>query len=319
MEEKWKCNEDVRAALEKYIAANDVTHAELADRLHVSATRVTKYLKLADGRVPEPDMPRVENAARNFLRHAGRRSALRESLFENSVSTAVAGVLRLIRRTGDIGLIHSPGGYGKTSGAELFSRDNQNTLLITARQYACGSNAIAAMLFNEYVQTFDARWPRTVGKMIWLEEQLRGSECLIIADNAQRFHISAFKMLMDLHDATGCALGLIGNTEVLATLRAHDPEGQLITRIGIVQKIRVKGDEELTAEKLIGQFAAESGRELIEQATDVLARGNARSLKKQLCLAREIYNSTRGEKDWAKSFQSAGTKLVKPENRRTEP
>jgi DNA transposition AAA+ family ATPase len=43
-----------------------------------------------------------------------------------------------MRRTGDMGLIHGPAGVGKTCGAELFCRDNPNTLFITAKKYACG-------------------------------------------------------------------------------------------------------------------------------------------------------------------------------------
>ena len=317
----WKHDETIRAELERYIAEQDLTHREIAERLHFSGTRVTKYLNLSEpGRAPEPDMIRVEAAARNFLRHARRVAALRENLFENEITDSVFSVLKLIRRSGDVGLIHSPGGVGKTSAITLYARDNPNTLLVIARQYASGSHAIGRLLLGEYIQTTGARWPGNINPSLWLEDCLRGSEALLIVDNAQRLHISAFKWLMDFHDATGSAIAFIGNTEVLRTLRSNDPEGQLVTRIGIVRKVQMKkpASQKKTAAQLIAQFAP-GGETLQEAAEDALKTcGNARTLKKQLILAREL-REIGEDRDWHKCFEIADAQLVHPVTRFVRP
>ena len=304
-------DEQVREALENYIAGHGLTHADMAKTLGFSATRITKYLNLyKPENKPEPDMRKVEAAARAFIRHATRRADFRSMLFDNDVTTDVATILKQVRRTGDVGLIHGRAGVGKTCGAELFCRDNPLALFTTARKYACGSNAIESMLFEELINSIEIPYPGNMPRMLWMEQVLRGTERLIIIDNAQRLHISAFQLLMDLHDATMCAIGLIGNPEVLDILRRND---QLFSRIGIVYKIKSQDekDSESTVKKLISQFAPGAEKDLLEPGIDVLSRlGAARTLKKQLTLASSIREG--GKCDWMSAFQQAAELLVKP-------
>jgi len=307
-------DENVRSRAEAYINEEDLTRAEFAAKVSptLSGTRIAKYLNLnKPDRVPEVDMPRVEQAIRAFLRHVGRSAKVRESLFDNSVSADVASTLDQIRRTGDVGLIHSNGGLGKSSGATLFCGDNPNTLMITAKQYACGAAAFEDMLFHAYLDNNeDAKWPGNVKRMIWLERELRGTERLIIADNAELMDISAFRSAFGLHDATGVPIAFIGNTEVIDKIRKQDPSGKLLTRIGIVHLARMKDDAEQTATNLITQFAPESGEELLEAVSDVVTRfGHCRRARKQLTLAATIYKGM-PKKDWPMAFAAAATKLI---------
>lgn len=314
MDKPFIYDEKVRANAEAYIDKEGLTRAEFAAKVShtLSGTRIAKYLNLnKPDRVPEPDMPKVEQAIRNFLRHAGRAEKIRESIFENSVSSDVGAVLEQIRRTSDVGLIHSDGGLGKTSGAMLFCSNNPNTLMITAKQYACGAAAFEDMIFHAYLDNnADAKWPGNIKRMIWLEGELRGTERLIICDDAELMDISAFRSAFGLHDATGVPIAFIGNTEVIDKIRKQDPSGKLLTRIGIVHYARMKDDAELTATRLIAQFAPESGEALIEDVADVVTRfGHCRRARKQLSLAANIYKGM-ANKDWSVAFSAAETKLI---------
>jgi hypothetical protein len=89
----------------------------------------------------------------------------------------------------------------------------------------------------------------------------------------------------------------------------------LITRIGIVRRVVMQEDLEHTAAELIRQFAPGADGELLDDAVDALAKaGNARTLKKQLNLAREIREGGR-DKAWAACFAAAATQLIKPARR----
>lgn len=303
-------DEAVRAALEAYATEHELTHEDIAKRLGFSTTRVTKFLNLdKPDRQPERDSQRVEIAARNFLRHISRRSKHRESLFEDSVSESVFALLRQIRRTGDIGLIHSEAGVGKTCACELFCRENPNSVLITASRYRRDARAIERALYGELALELklSERKDRTRGQ--WMEDFLRGSERIIIIDNAHRLHRSGLEWLFDFHDISLCAIALVGNPEVLALLRHSD---QLFSRIGIVRQVRVRDDAALIARKLIEQLVPESNGELLEPASDIINRlGHVRTLKKQLALARDIREGAR-DKDWLKCFNAAAAMLVKP-------
>lgn len=317
MNDNWKHDEALRAAAEKFITDNNLTRAEFTTRLgrNFSPTRIAKYLNLDKGNAPEPDMPKVEAAVRQFLRHISRGTSQRNSLFENSVSQEVESVLKQIRRTGDVGAITGMAGRGKTSGANLFCNANPNTILTTARRpYACSDNALLRMLLEEFQNGSDDQYDGTnIG--LWLERRLRGTERLWVIDDAELLHMSAVKAAISLHDATGIAIAFIGNDEFVEKLRLADPSGKLISRIGIRHQVRGGDDDELTAKNLIRQFAPDSGEELLEAVVLTLNEfGHARRARKQLTLAAIIYQGAR-EKNWPKCYEAAGLKLVNPKSK----
>jgi DNA transposition AAA+ family ATPase len=304
-------DEAVRAGLEKYISDHKMTHADMAKNLGFTPTRVTKFLNLhKPDNKPETDAKKVEAAARAFLRHASRRADFRSRLYENTVTADIAGIFKTIRRTGDMGLIHGPAGVGKTCGAELFCRDNPNTLFITAKKYACGKHDVENMLFEELVNSTEIPYPGNVKWSLWMEQVLRGTERLIVVDNANRLQFHSFQWMMDFHDATLVPIAFVGNPEVLDILRRSD---QLFSRIGLVHRVKSQEqrDAEQSALKLIGQYAPGSEKDLTELAVDVISKlGASRTLKKQLTLTRDIREGSGCS--WKDAFEQAGEMLIKP-------
>jgi DNA transposition AAA+ family ATPase len=310
-------NEPIRAAAEQFIADHKLTQAQFTAKLagNFSTTRVAKYLNLNKaGNKPEPDAGKVEAAVRSFLRHVDRGAKLKASLYENSVSKDVASIMRQIRRTGDVGLIHGDGGNGKTCGAILFCRDNPDTLFVTAKwPYGCGDWAIANMIFSEFEASVADKWTSSndLTKWDWLEKHLRGTDRLLVIDDAELLQVPAFRLIFSLNDATGIPVALIGNTEVIEKIKAADPSGKMISRIGIVHHARMKNDEEESARKLIERFAPESGEDLVESVTDTIERfGHSRRARKQLTLAVNLRDGDPRDKDWVSNYDKAGEKLI---------
>lgn len=312
---EWKHDEPLRQRLEQYLKDRSLTHAQMAVRLKLSSpTRLTKYLGLDRNKV-EPDSERVEKSVRQYFRHEDRLETLSKGLFETPVSRQIAGVLRQIRRTADIGLIHGPAGIGKSCGTALFRQSNPDVHLLSATFWRQGPRDLESMLFDSLMQdpaSVTRPYPGNIKRAVWMEDVFRGSGGMIVIDTAQRLHITAFKWLFDFHDVTGVAVGLVGNPEVLEIVRPND---QLASRIGIVQRVDMPGrtDQlEVMARSIISQYARGAEDALVEEATNVLTRaGHGRTLRKALDLAQTIRDANPAT-SWADAFASAQTKLIKP-------
>lgn len=314
--ETWKFNPAIRAAAEKFITDNDLTRAEFTARLagNFSPTRVAKYLNLdKDGNLPEADAPKVEAAINAYLRHVARGNELKASLFDNSISRDIAGVLRQIRRTGDIGVIYGDGGLGKTCGAILFARDNPDTLFTTAKApFCCSDWAILKLLFAEFNNSVSDKWTTALGinRWDWLERNLRGTERLWILDDAELLDASALRLIFSLHNSTGIPIALIGNAEIVDKIRAIDKSGKMVSRIGISHSVRTKNDEQEIARKLLTQFAPEATDHLLEEVTQLVGEfGHCRRVRKQLTLAVKLRESAK-DKDWAANFKRAAASML---------
>ncbi len=317
MNEDWKYDESVRAAAEAYIQQNKLTQSQFTAKLagNFSTTRVAKYLNLNNPEnKPEPDAPRVEAAIRAFMRHVHRGAELSAKLFANSLSTEMAGVLRLTRRTGDISLVHGDGGEGKTSGAILFCRDNPDTIMVTAKHpYACTDWSIMKMVFDEFCASVADKWDGVGCKWSWLEKQLRGTQRLLIFDDAELMHLSAFRWAFSLHDATGIPMVFIGNDEVIAKITAADKSGKMVSRIGTKHHAYLTDDEETCAKKLIEQFAPGADDLLEVVQAKILRSGHSRRARKQLTLTANLREGSRN-KDWLTAWNSAEDKMINPKN-----
>lgn len=310
----WKHDEAVRSEIERFTEEHELTHAQAAQRIKLSsATRFAKYLGLKNPEnVAETDMPRVEAAVRNFLRHQARRAAHVKNLFETSVSRAVEATIKQARRTGDMVLIHGPAGSGKSCGAELFCRNNPNTILVTATKDQRCARAMRNMVFEQLAHDQDSKgrgYSGSLPRWEWITAVLTGSERVVVVDSAQRLTLGALEWCADLNDATGTAIAFLGNPEVLKLMRLSD---QLSSRIGIVTEVRIRKDEAAIAKELVEQFAKAGNGELAEAVLGIVGEaGHARRAKKHLQLTAAIKDGDAGL-SWGAAFEAAGKKLLKP-------
>ncbi len=315
MNENWKHDEALRSAAEKFIQDNKLTQSQFTGRLagNFSTTRVAKYINLdKPENKPEADMPKVEASIRAYLRHVSRGAEANAKLFENSLSKRMAGAMKHIRKTGDVGLIHGDGGEGKTSGAILFCRENPDTIMVTAKSpYACSDWAVMQMVFDEFTASVADKWDGHGCKWTWLEKQLRGTQRLLIFDDAELLYLSAFRWAFSIHDATGVPIVFIGNDEVITKISAADTSGKMISRVGMKHNATLANDEKLCAEKLIEQFAPGAGELLELVQAKILRFGHSRRARKQLTLA-ATYRESSDNKSWQAAWDWAEGKLINP-------
>jgi len=293
-------NEELRAKLDAYRNSFDppLTNRQLAKELNSNATAVSKYLHCR----PEGDVAKLEATVEDVLANAARRRDVETTLVKTSVSRQVNSLCETIRKTGDIGLIHSAAGQGKTIGMQLYLRDNPSAIGITLTAWSRTASEIFDLLW-EAVET--RRWPGNVRRSHWLAERLKGSRRILLVDNAQRITESGRQYLFDFHDATGMPLMLLGNPEVLRGIRRND---QQFSRVGIVQEAKLT-DGRALAEHLVDQLCPEGKDTIMDLAVKVIAnQGYARALKKHLLLIPEVLSACKG--DYRTAFLAAHTQLV---------
>lgn len=291
---------ELRTRLVAYRVEHNLTNAQLGRELGgVGVTQVSKYLN----GTPEGDVVRLEEAARELLRTASTRRRVAKGLFETDASTEINVTCELIRRTNDIGLIHGPAGAGKTKGIDLYCAANALTLHVTLSKWDSGPGGLEAAIAEQLDEKTRTRRER---RSTWMRAQLKGSNRLLIIDNAHRLTRSALAWLFDFHDATQLPIALVGNPEVLELIKEND---QQFSRIGVETPVEVESAEAF-ARNMLRLHCPEHTAELLKLATAVVReRGHGRALLKHLLLVPEFIDPAGGI-DARKAFRLAHTRLV---------
>lgn len=303
-------DETLRARLEDYRISGRVrplTMSALGSELGISATRVNKYLT---GK-PEGDVDDVERRVADLLKTATTRTVTDVQPFPTYATEIITATFELVRKTNDVGLITGPAGIGKTVASRMYLASRPTTLAISVPRWQRTDAGIAALLFA----AIDARdWDGQTARSAYMTERLRNSNRLVIVDNAQRMTLSAREWLFDLHDETGCPIAMIGNPEVLQSIRRCD---QHFSRIGIYQEVALApkkspGEVKRYAVALVDAIVKSPSDGLYDLAAAVAEeRGHLRALRKQLLLMLDLTETKTYAGDQLRAFHAAHKKLVR--------
>ena len=223
------------------------------------------------------------------------------------VAQEVRTGLEYIRKTNDVGVILAESGDGKTRGIEIYCRENPLAILYQVRQWARDLGSVEGALFEAVGKSgYDGFTKRA----LFMISKLRGSDRLIIVDDAHKLTRPALQFLFDFHEETGCPVGLVG-TFALDELLEDD--AQRFSRAGLRWEIKPKNGRKLI-EHLVKTLAPGANGEtdhVIALCELVAAEhGHYRSVHKQLKLAAEIKES-KPKVSWVDAFRAAHTMLIR--------
>ena len=305
---KYPTDPETIAELNKLRAELDLTHKGLSQLLQmegVNETFISKYLNdNLDRQVPD-----FEARFRDMLKGIRERIAFGSEIFETSVTRRMRNAFDLIRRTGDIGLVTSPAGNGKTSGIFAYHQDNPSAVVVVLNATTRSAAKIESLVFGK----IDAQsWKANTSRFDYLAERFREVSRMLIIDNAQRLDSSGRQWLCDFQDAASIPIGLVGNPEALGRWRLID---QQFSRIGI------RGDYELEESELHAcamRVARQcSNAETAEKIGDLAAfiakhEGRLRAVKKTVILAEELRKfSSKLKDDPRAAVRAAHSRLVR--------
>lgn len=321
-----------RDAIERYRESNKLRHQDMAEKLRLSSTsRYTKWINLAKPEnKPENDAARVQNAARQFLRHRQQLDSGEKNLFESPVTRLFELAMNTVIHTSDLSLSWGPGGVGKSCAARYYRMQHPQAVLITAAHDLRNHMAMRRLVFEELKFETDNKgghYHHSVPQWSWIVNILRGTERPIIVDAGERLTLTALEWFCDLNDLTRTPVMFVANEDLLRVASRSD---RVSSRIGKVTKFDlglavlaanknateadIHRHEELVTRNMIERFApgAEKEKDFVEDAVATLAEGGStRRLEKHLRLAALIH-SHMDEPDWDTAWSAARTQLIKP-------
>lgn len=305
---KYPTDKALREDLIAFRTEQQLTNGQLAERLGIKGvtnTFISKYLNDNLDR----EIEGFDATCRDILKSLKERIAFGSEIFESSMTTRIASCLNLIRKTGDIALITSPAGHGKTSARNAYAAANPSTVVCNLTATTREAKRVEALVFD---QVDHRDWKGNSGRWKYLVDRFKGTSRLLIVDNAQRLDATGRQWLFDFHDEADCPIALIANPELLDRIRSND---QQFSRIGIHAKYELLPKELASlAKKVAVQFSDAGTAELIEDLCAFVAghEGRLRAVRKTVVLMQELRKaSAELNSDPRKAFRAAHSRLVR--------
>lgn len=306
MPKHYQTDSALREALIAYRDRTGITNAKLATLTEAkSATFISKYIndKL------DHDPTGWEEKAADILKGLDRQREFSESLFETSVTKGIQGRINVIRRTGDIALLHSPAGVGKSCAGRLYVVKHPSSLYVHLNARTRDAGKVEAAVFD----ALETRtWSGRTSRFGYMVDRLKGTGRVILIDNAQRMSADGRAWLFDFWDETRLPIAMIGNPEVMDKIRAND---QHFSRVGISHGFKLKPAEIPKLSTIIASQIA--GEDIAEEISDLAAftgkhPGHLRAVEKTVKLATELMaHATKYADDPRGAYYAAHSQLVR--------
>lgn len=304
------CNNALRARLIELREQPGWSNNIIAKRAGINTAVVSQYLN-ADGCKYPGDVTRVERAFEDLLENEARRRASGVETIHGDISEQVRVACEYIRKTSDIGVILAEAGEGKTRAVELYAKDHPTAIHYRTTCWTNDINSVQGLLFDlAGKKDYDGKTRRVLNTV----RNLRGSERLIIVDDAHKLTRPALQWWFDFHDATLCPIAFVGTFELLDKLE-DDP--QRFSRVGLHFEIRNAdaGVDRALLKHMIKQIAPKcdgESTELVDLCEQVAKEhGHYRSVHKQLKVAVEVKLGSKKTMSYADAFRAAHTMLVR--------
>lgn len=274
--------EQIRARIE---ADKRLSQAVLAKEAGLSAPTLNQWLA---GKYPG-DNENIDTKIRLWLeadqarRAAGSLMPVAPGFQALPTSARVLAALAYAQMAGDIAAIYGGAGLGKTSACVQYQGSNPNVWLVTMTE-SCGGLVSALQEISETLGLATAGGAREMSKRI--ARRVRGTNGLLLIDEAQHLGVPALEEIRQIHDATGVAIALVGNEGVFSRMaggRGAERLDRLFSRVGKRLALRQSSEADVIGlVKAWGILDAKCHSTLIEVAR---RPGALRGLTKVLRLA----------------------------------
>jgi len=311
----YKCDIALRNKLAEQRELPGWSNNVIARKLGINVAIISQYLN-DDGCVYPGDIPKLERGINDLLENESRRRASGIETTSSDMATQIRDAFEFIRKTNDIGVVLAESGDGKSRGIDFYVKGDKdgNGSHPTAIHYRTftwskGVESVESEMFDVAgKKNYDGKTKRVLNTV----KNLRGSDRLIIVDDAHKLTRMALQWWFDFYEATQCPIAFVGTFELLDRL---EDDAQRFSRVGLHYEITSedgKIDRDLIRH-LIRQIVPNLGE--LEEVTDLCEQvakehGHYRSVHKQLKVAVEI----KGQKNrlpFAEAFKSAHTMLIR--------
>lgn len=283
------------------------SNASVARKLGYSSAVVSQYLA-EGGNCYTGDITKLQSKINDLLTNEARRRMSGVETTQCEAADEIRDALENIRKTNDVGAVVAVSGEGKTRGIEIYRKANPLAILFHVCSWARDLGSVEGALFEAVGRDgYDNRTKRAV----FMVKKLRGTDRLIIVDDAHKLTRPALQWLFDFHEQTGCPIAFVGT---LALDDLLEDDAQRFSRVGLHSEIKPTNSRKLIAH-LVATLAPDANGEtqqLIALCEVVAAQhGHYRSVHKQLKLAAELKEGSKGKLNWVTAFRGAHLKLIR--------
>lgn len=257
-----------------YCKRRDISFADVGRE--VGSPRGSTIREIVQGKFRENADQQVRVLNQWVEQHARREAAKLDGDFvDTRIAAAMRRVAQLVLDNGTMGLAVGPTGIGKTRCAMAVKAVTPGAILLTVRHGSYAPTGLIRLLgkelgFRKPVSSSAKREP-LLDRIL---DELRGSNRLVMIDEAHKLNDDAIEVLREIHDDTGCPILLLATKELQDRVdRTAQPDaGQLHSRFDVKLDL-VAGLNEHTGGKKL--FSIEQIRKFYERAPIRLSKDAA--------------------------------------------
>ena len=258
--------------LKQHIADTGLSQGKAGAQLGYSATAINQYLKgNYKGATDSIDKAVVELVER----HRSKAKDVSTDFVATPTAKRILEICGLAHDMSDIYLVIGEAGLGKTMALKEYAARKSNVVMMEV-----DPTFTAKVMLQELCSLLGITAARNSHAMMTaIIDKLKGSDRLLIVDEAELLSYKPLEILRRIHDKTNCSIVLAGMPKLRANLRgARGEYKQLFSRVGFHLDIETRlpaGDIHMFCEHALG--TAEFNERL-----NTVSQGNARRLNKLL-------------------------------------
>lgn len=221
----------MREKVIEYIKNNNINNRKFADKIDVSESTLSRYLK---GDYPNPTA--IEDKIREFLEKEEKRnnSFIRDgiSFAMTTISKRIINVLEYTYIQKVISCIYGDAGIGKTYTTKNWMNDRNDIYFVTATPTFATPRPFLKLLASKLKTSKTGAQDEVYLEII---EKLEGTDKMIIIDEAQHLTKKTLEIIRSINDSTSTAITLIGNELIYNKMlgKTQAEFAQLFSRVGM--------------------------------------------------------------------------------------
>lgn len=268
--------EMLRQDLRHFMEQHNTSSRAMAGMLGVTPPVISQWLSSKY----KGNNRRIEQAVQAFLRRAREREQQMrhraEVRFESTtVAQKVFSVASLAHDEGDICVCVGDAGCGKTVAVSEYAKQNPGVVLVEVDY-----GYTPKILVSEIHKAIGGDGHGIMHDMLCdIVERLKGTERLIIIDEAENLPYRALELIRRIHDKAGIGILLVGLRRLFENIRGRRMQfAQLYSRVGGMMDLSVI--EESDAEMLVQQLIPKANG--ISKVFYEVSKANCRTMSKLL-------------------------------------
>lgn len=258
--------------LKQHIEATTLSQSQVAAQLGKSPATINQYLQ---GKY-KGDVESIDKAVVELVeRQKSKSTDLSNAFIETPMAIRTMQSCMFAHVMNDLQLVIGEAGLGKTVALKEYAARNSNVVMLEVDP-TFSSKVLLAEICNALGVTAGRNNHAMMTAVI---EKLKGSDRLLIIDEAELLTLNSLEILRRIHDKAEVGIVLAGMPRLRANLRgARGQYKQIYSRVGNVHDLKMR----LPAEDIAMFCESALGTAEFNETLNKVSQGNARRLNKLL-------------------------------------